>query len=56
MADDKNTPQAPAPQSAPPPAPPDRRPDPPPYRPDKDLIGYLEKGPKPPAPPAEKRG
>ena len=30
---------------------PERRPDPPPYRPDKDLIGYVEKGQKPPAPP-----
>jgi hypothetical protein len=28
------------------------RPEPPPYRPDKDLIGYIEKGQKPPAPPA----
>jgi hypothetical protein len=30
---------------------PERRPDPPPYRPDKDLIGYVEKGQKPPVPP-----
>jgi hypothetical protein len=27
------------------------RPDPPPYRPDRDLIGYVERGQKPPAPP-----
>lgn len=29
----------------------DRWPDPPPYRPDKDLIGYVERGQKPTAPP-----
>ncbi len=34
------------------------RPEPPPFRPNKDLIGYIEKGQKPPArpaPPSEKR-
>jgi hypothetical protein len=46
---DENTPAetAPDPQQATP----DRRPEPPPYSPDKDLIGYVEKGQKPPAPP-----
>jgi hypothetical protein len=53
MADDKNAPKAPPPQSAPPPAAPDRHPDPPRYRPDKALIGYVEKGQKSPAPPAQ---
>ncbi len=34
------------------------RPEPPPFRPNKDLIGYIEKGQKPPArpePDSEKR-
>ncbi len=34
------------------------RPAPPPFQPDKDLIGYVEKGQKPPAPqprPSERR-
>lgn len=34
------------------------RPEPPPFRPNKDLIGYIEKGqrrPVRPAPPSEKR-
>ena len=41
------------------PTPPSSRPAPPPYKPDKLLIGYIEKGQKPPAergkkkPPAE---
>jgi hypothetical protein len=35
-----------------PPAEPANRPEPPPYRPDVDLIGYIEKGQKPPAAPA----
>jgi len=47
-----------APQSAPAPPPAESRPEPPPFRPNKDLIGYIEKGQKPPvrpAPPSEKR-
>jgi len=28
--------------------PPPRRPEPPPFNPDTDLIGYIEKGQKPP--------
>lgn len=36
------------PQSTP--AEPANRPEPPPYRPDVDLIGYIEKGQKPPRP------
>ena len=31
------------------PATPPRRPDPPPYQPDPELIGFIEKGQKPPA-------
>ncbi len=34
------------------------RPEPPPFRPNKDLIGYIEKGqrpPKSPEPPGQKR-
>jgi hypothetical protein len=52
MAEDLN------PQSAPEPAAEPDQPPPPPYRPDKDLIGYIEKGQRPPAPaapPSEKR-
>jgi hypothetical protein len=30
------------------------RPEPPPYRPDMDLIGYLEKGQKPHSPPVRR--
>lgn len=40
-------------------SPPPNRPAPPPYQPDKSLIGYIEKGQKPPPrpdPPGEKRG
>ncbi len=47
-----------APQSAPAPPSAKSRPEPPPFRPNKDLIGYFEKGQKPPvrpAPPSEKR-
>ena len=47
-----------APQSAPAPQPAKSRPDPPPFRPNKDLIGYIEKGQKPPvrsAPLSEKQ-
>ncbi len=47
-----------APQSAPAPPPTRSRPEPPPFRPNKDLIGYIEKGQKPPArpaPPSEKQ-
>ena len=46
MADEK------APQSAPAPLPAKSRPEPPPFRPNKDLIGYIEKGQKPPVRPA----
>jgi hypothetical protein len=55
MADD-NAPSEKAPASQQAPA--GSRPEPPPFRPDKELIGYIEKGQKPPAPPkrpAEKR-
>ena len=47
-----------APQSAPAPTSAKSRPEPPPFRPNKDLIGYIEKGQKPPvrpSPPSEKR-
>ncbi len=47
-----------APQGAPAPQPAKSRPEPPPFRPNKDLIGYIEKGQKPPvrpASPSEKR-
>jgi hypothetical protein len=50
-------PEHPAP--APSQQPPTTRPAPPPYRPNKDLIGYIEKGQKPPirptTPSSEKR-
>lgn len=50
MADKQATQSSPA--SPPPPVPPaPSHPEPPPYRPDKDLIGYIEEGQKPPAPP-----
>ena len=54
MADDEKNP-SPAGAEA---APASSRPDPPPNEPDKDLIGYVEKGQKPaptPARPSEKR-
>jgi len=31
------------------PVPPPSRPEPPPYKPNKKLIGYIERGQKPPA-------
>ncbi len=48
------------PENTPPPTPSDpaHQPPPPPYQPDRELIGYIEKGQKPevPAPaPSEKR-
>jgi hypothetical protein len=46
-ADNAPSEKAPAPQEAAP----GNRPEPPPYLPDKELIGYVEKGQKPPAPP-----
>jgi hypothetical protein len=54
MPDEKAPQSVPAPQ----PQPAKSRPEPPPFRPNKDLIGYIEKGQKPPvqpAPPSEKR-
>jgi hypothetical protein len=48
----QGTPSTPTPSSSP------TRPAPPPYRPNKDLIGYIEKGLKPPTrpvPPTEGR-
>jgi len=42
MSDEKT------PQSTPAPPPAKSRPAPPPFRPNKDLIGYIEKGQKPP--------
>ncbi len=45
-------------QNAPVAQPAKSRPEPPPFRPNKDLIGYVEKGQKPPvrrASPSEKR-
>jgi hypothetical protein len=54
MADKIPSENAPASQEVAPPASqqpaPNSRPEPPPYRPDKDLIGYVERGQKPPAP------
>jgi hypothetical protein len=52
MSDEKAPPSAPAPQPA------KSRPEPPPFRPNKELIGYIEKGQKPPVrpgPQSEKR-
>lgn len=53
MSDEPTT-QSPQPNGSSPPA----RPAPPPYRPNKELIGYIEKGQKPlarPDTPREKR-
>lgn len=41
MADEKTPPSAPSP------SPWDDRPEPPPFRPNRDLIGYMEKGQRP---------
>ncbi len=44
------TPQSGPPAEAPPTS--NDRPEPPPFRPNKELIGYIERGQKPPARPA----
>lgn len=44
---DKQTTQNPQPNGSAPP----NRPAPPPFRPNKELIGYIEKGQKPPTQP-----
>jgi hypothetical protein len=52
VPDDKTPQRNPAPQPS------RSRPEPPPFRPNNDLIGYIEKGQKPPvrpAPPSEER-
>jgi hypothetical protein len=54
MPDDTNAEIAPSTEAQPEPA----QTDPPPYEPDKDLIGYVEKGQNPSAPrprPSERR-
>lgn len=44
MAEDKTPPEAPGPSSF------EDRPEPPPFRPNRDLIGYMEKSQKPARP------